>query len=64
MAFTFAHRYEKDDRFLVESIKDGNMDFSVIRDTMYMYSKRAKEAFFARPIETFFFLRFAQSPDF
>jgi hypothetical protein len=64
MAFTFAHRYEKDDRFLVESIKDGNIDFSVIRDTMYMYSKRAKEAFLARPIETFFFLRFAQSPEF
>ena len=64
MSFAFAHRFEKDDNFIVESIKDGNIDFSVIRDTMYMYSKRAKDAFFARPIETYFFLRFAQSNEF
>lgn len=64
MAFAFAHRFEKDDNFLVESLKDGNIEFSVIRDTMYMYSKRAKDAFFARPIETYFFLRFAQSIEF
>lgn len=64
MGFCFAHRFEKDDHFLVESLKDGNIEFSVIRDTMYMYSKRAKDAFFARPIETFLFLRFAQSEEF
>jgi hypothetical protein len=64
MAFTFAHRFEKDDNFIVESIKDGNIEFSVIRDTMYMYSKRAKDAFFSRPIETYFFLKFATSIQF
>ena len=64
MAFTFAHRFEKDDRFIVESMQDGAIDFSVIRDTMYMYSKRAKDCFFAKPIETYLFLRFAQSEEF
>jgi hypothetical protein len=64
MAFCFAHRFEKGDVFLVESLRDGNIEFSAIRDVMYMYSKRAKDAFFARPIETFFFLRFAKSKEF
>lgn len=59
MSFTFSHRFEKDDRFIVESLEDGYIDFSVIRDPMYRYSKRAKDVFFARPIETYFFIRFA-----
>jgi hypothetical protein len=64
MTFAFAHRFEKDDIFIVESLQDGALDFAVIRDTMYMYSKRAKDAFFAKPIETYLFLRFSRSNKF
>jgi hypothetical protein len=36
-AFVYAHRHNKDDLFLKES----QIDFSVLRDCMYHYSKKA-----------------------
>lgn len=58
IAFVYAHRHNKDDLFLRES----NIDFSVLRDCMYHYSKKAQDMFFEQPIETFFFANFAKSP--
>ena len=39
------------------------MDFSIVRDVMYMYSKKAQARFFSYPIETYFFIKFATSED-
>lgn len=57
-AFVFAHRHNKDDLFLKES----GIDFTVLRDCMYRYSKKAQDHFFSQGIETFFFAHFASSP--
>jgi hypothetical protein len=59
MAFVYAHRHNKDDLFLKES----NIDFTILRDCMYHYSKKAQDRFFSQPVETFFFAKFATSPD-
>jgi hypothetical protein len=37
------------------------VEFSVIRDTMYRYSKKAEEKFFQYPVFAFIFLSFALS---
>jgi len=61
----FSHRYSKGDRFIVEAEKhaDSLVDFSLVRDVMYKYSKKAQERFFAHPIEAFFFSAFALSDE-
>lgn len=64
MAFCFCHRYEKDDLYIIETKKDGKIDFSIVRDVMYKYSKNSQEKFFKNLFETFFFLKFATSDKF
>ena len=61
----FSHRYSKGDRFIVEAEAEPNslVDFSLVRDVMYKYSKKAQERFFAHPIEAFFFAAFALSDE-
>mmetsp|Transcript_7809 Transcript_7809/g.13096 ORF Transcript_7809/g.13096 Transcript_7809/m.13096 type:complete len:141 (-) Transcript_7809:495-917(-) len=71
MVFLFSHRHTKVDQFIVETRERVNslakefpfmhMDFTVVRDVMYKYSKKAQERFFSFPIETYFFVKFAQS---
>jgi hypothetical protein len=58
-AFVYAHRHNKDDLFL----KQSGIDFTILRDCMYHYSKKAQDRFFGQAIETFFFAKFARSPD-
>lgn len=43
LMIVFSHRYCKDDVFIKEAISSTNtyMDFSIIRDVMYKYSKKA-----------------------
>ena len=38
MAFVYAHRHNKDDKFIVETKDAGFIDFSIVRDVMYKYS--------------------------
>jgi hypothetical protein len=61
MAFTFAHRHEKEDLFIAQTKMEGSIDFSVVRDVMYKYSKKSQDTFFSKHFETFFFLKFAKS---
>lgn len=67
MVFVFAHRHNKDDRFLKETEnelavdEDLHLDFSIVRDVMYHYSKKAQERFFTYPHESFFMAMFAVS---
>jgi hypothetical protein len=39
------------------------IDFTVIRDVMYKYSKKAQDRFFSVPIESFLFAAFALSDE-
>lgn len=61
MAFVYAHRHNKDDLFLVQTRQENYLDFTVLRDCMYHYSKKAQDRFFKHAIETYFFAKFAQS---
>ena len=60
MAFVYAHRHNKDDKFILETKAAGFIDFSIVRDVMYKYSKKAQDRFFDHPIESYFFAKFAQ----
>jgi hypothetical protein len=60
MAFVYAHRHNKDDRFIIEAKSRGFIDFSIVRDVMYKYSKRAQDRFFENAIESYFFAKFAK----
>ena len=35
-------------------------DFNLVRDVQYKYSKKAEQNFFAKPIENFFMVKYAQ----
>ena len=59
MSFVYAHRHNKDDKFLVQSKEC--IDFTILRDCMYHYSKKAQDRFFGCPTETYFFAKFASS---
>lgn len=60
IAFVYAHRHNKDDQFIVEAKAKGYIDFSIVRDVMYKYSKKAQDRFFSYPIECYFFAKFAK----
>lgn len=55
----FSHRHNKNDAFLQNPL----VDFSVVREPMYKYSKTAQEKFFEYPTFAFLFVWFASSPD-
>ena len=59
MAVVHSHRHNKDDSFISEV----NIDFSLVRDTMYKYSKKAQERFFSYPIFSFLYAWFASSKE-
>jgi len=39
------------------------IDFTIVRDVMYKYSKKAQDRFFSFPIESFLFAAFALSDE-
>lgn len=59
MVVVHSHRHNKDDPFIAEL----KIDFSLVRDTMYKYSKKAQERFFSYPVFAFLFAWFASSPE-
>lgn len=59
MVLVHSHRHNKDDPFINNLEK--KVDFSLVRDTMYKYSKKAQERFFSYPIFAFMFAYFAQN---
>jgi len=56
MAVVHSHRHNKDD-------EEQNVDFTVVRETMYKYSKQAQKRFFERPALSFLFAWFALNAD-
>lgn len=63
ITFVYAHRHNKEDLFLMDIKKEKYLDFSILRDCMYHYSRKAQDRFFNHPIEAYFFAQFAASPD-
>jgi len=71
MIFVFAHRHSKGDKFIVETQdfmdskpkSDLHFDFSIVRNVMYLYSKKAQEHYLTFPVESFMLAKFAASKD-
>jgi len=65
MMIVFSHRYSKGDKFIVEAEaeQDTLVDFTIVRDVMYKYSKKAQDRFLDLPIESFFFAAFSLSDE-
>ena len=42
-------------------VSGSTVDFQIVRDTMYKYSKKAEEKFFQNPCMAYFFIQFATS---
>ena len=63
MAIVFSHRASKGDPSIVQAEAEGIIDFTVVRDVMYKYSKKAQERFFASPNEAFLFAAFSLSDE-
>ena len=38
-----------------------SVDFQIVRDTMYKYSKKAEERFFTNPCMAYFFIQFEKN---
>ena len=70
MMICFSHRYNKGDRFIHEAEQEAleagganSIDFTIVRDVMYKYSKKAQDRYFQYPIEAFLFAAFALSDE-
>lgn len=57
-----SHRHNKEDTISKNNEKS-KLDFSIVRDTMYKYSKKAQDKFFRVPSLAFLFLSFATSKE-
>ena len=55
----FAHRHNKNDDYL----RDRLIDFKIVRDPMYKYSRTAQEAFFDYSTFAFLFAWFEAKPE-
>jgi len=68
MLIVFSHRYSKGDRFIMEAEQEAPddepvVDFTIIRDVMYKYSKKAQDRYFSLPVEAFLFAAFSLSDE-
>ena len=64
MMIVFSHRYNKGDLFINEAIEaKAEINFGVVRDVMYKYSKKAQDRYFSFPVESFLFASFALSDE-
>jgi hypothetical protein len=54
----FSHRHNKNDAFLQNPV----VDFAIVREPMYKYSRTAQEKYFDYPTFSFLFAWFANSP--
>ena len=57
-----SHRHNKEESINKGACaKKGELDFSLVRDTMYKYSKKAQERFFKNAFLAFLFIGFSSS---
>ncbi len=58
-----SHRHNKEESIHRSQSKKSDLDFSLVRDTMYKYSKKAQERFFRNAFLAFLFIKFATSQE-
>ena len=60
-----SHHYQKPEiiSLLQNGVSKEKLDFTIVRETMYKYSKKAEEKFWSNPILAFYFILFALSQD-
>jgi hypothetical protein len=57
LSIVLSHHFQKKD---IKSMIDGtSVDFILVRDSMYKYSKKAEERLFSNPCFAYFFVQFA-----
>jgi len=59
LSIVLSHHFQKRD--ITAMAKKTPIDFLLVRDTMYKYSKKAEERFFNNPCMAYFFIQFATS---
>jgi len=59
LSIVLSHHFQKEE--IKKLVTNTSVEFSVIRDTMYRYSKKAEEKFFQYPVMAYIFLSFALS---
>jgi hypothetical protein len=59
LSIVLSHHFQKSD--IKKMTKGTSVDFQLVRETMYKYSKKAEERFFKNPCVAFFFIQFASS---
>lgn len=59
LSIVLSHHFQKED--IKKMVKGTSVDFQIVRDTMYKYSKKAEERFFTNPCMAYFFIQFACS---
>lgn len=57
-----SHRHNKEDTIASKDERN-DLDFTIVRDTMYKYSKKAQERFFKNQYLAFLFVAFSSSKD-
>jgi hypothetical protein len=59
LSIVLSHHFQKED--IKKMVQGTSVDFQMVRDTMYKYSKKAEERFFSDPCFAYFFIQFAKS---
>jgi hypothetical protein len=59
LAIVLSHHYQKEE--ILSILEWSPVDFTPMRDTMYKYSKKVEEKFFADPCCAYFFAQFSCS---
>jgi hypothetical protein len=54
LSIVLSHHYQKEE--ILSMFKDTPVDFNIVRDTMYKYSKKVEEKFFQEPCFAYFFV--------
>ena len=57
LSIVLSHHFQKED--IKKMIQGTTVDFQMVRDTMYKYSKKAEERYFTNPCFAYFFIQFA-----
>jgi hypothetical protein len=59
LSIVLSHHYQKEE--VLSMLRDTQVDFAKVRDTMYKYSKKVEERFFSEPAYAYFFAQFSCS---
>ena len=60
LSVVLSHHFQKKD--IAAAVKNTRIDFTLVRETMYKYSKKAELRFFENPIMAYLFIKFAENP--